>query len=113
MSEAIVVFAEAPFPALRDLRSWDLLPRIGQQRVGIEAETRIRDMQQLVRRMRDRGRNGGTDVVVLFLSDTRTNRELVDDLREALGPEFAARPSAIVSALREGRPLARGGVVLI
>ena len=70
LSEAIVVFAEAPFPALRDLRSWDLLLRIGQQRVGIEAETRIRDMQQLVRRMRDRGRNGGTDVVVLFLSDT-------------------------------------------
>jgi len=113
LSEAIVVFAEAPFPALHDLRSWDLLLRIGRQRVGIEAETRIRDIQQLVRRLRERGRSGGTDVVVLFLSDTRTNRELVDELREALGPDFSARPSAILSALREGRPLARGGVVLI
>lgn len=113
LSAAIVVFAEAPFPDLHDLRSWDLLLRIDRQRVGIEAETRIRDIQQLVRRLRERGRNGGTDVVVLFLSDTRTNREFVDELREALGPDFAAPPSAILSALREGRPLAGGGVVLI
>ena len=113
VSEAFTVFAEAPFPGPSDLRSWDLFLRLGEQRVGIEAETRIRDVQQLVRHMRERVRDGGTDVVVLVLADTRTNRELVDQLREALGSEFSTRPSAILLALKSGTPLAGSGVVLI
>lgn len=113
LSQSVAVFAEAPFPGTNDLRSWDLFLRIDAQRVGIEAETRIRDIQQLVRHMRERVRDGGAHVVVLFLADTRSNRAMIDELRVALGPEFAGKPSLILEALRAGRPLAGGGVVLI
>jgi transcriptional regulator with XRE-family HTH domain len=51
---------EVPFPTLGDLRSWDLLIRLGTSyRVGIEAETRLRDVQELARRIRQRELHGG------------------------------------------------------
>lgn len=96
-----------------DPRVWDLLLRLADQVVGAEAETRIRDVQALVRRMRARQRDGGTDEVLLILSDSAVNRRLVGELREALGDDFATPPRALLAALREGRPLPGSGVILL
>jgi hypothetical protein len=73
LSPAFRVMAEAPLPTLGDRRAWDLLLRLPQQLIGVEAETRIRDMQRLVRHMHERERDGGADTVLLVLADTRTN----------------------------------------
>ncbi len=107
------VFAEALLPGPGDKRSWDLLLRLGNQIVGIEVETKVRDIQALVRKIRARQRDGGTDEIVLVLADTRTNRRLVTQLREALGPQFATPPSGIRAALQAGRPVPGSGVLLI
>ena len=107
------VLREAPFPNLGDPRSWDVLLRLGNYRIGIEAETRIRDVQALVRRMRDRARAGGTDATLIVLSNSAHNRQLVDQLRVALGPEFGTSSVAVVAALRAGHPLPASGVVLL
>jgi transcriptional regulator with XRE-family HTH domain len=106
------VLAEAPFPQPGDPRSWDLLLRGSRQVIGVEAETRIRDVQELVRRMRGREQDGGTDIVLLVLSDSAHNRRLVAEVREALGERWAATPRAARRALREGGPLPGSGVVL-
>jgi hypothetical protein len=53
------------------------------------------------------------DVIVLLLAATRTNRELVDELRLALGPAFATPPRLILESLRAGQPLPGSGVVLL
>jgi hypothetical protein len=47
------------------------------------------------------------------LAATRTNRELVDELREALGPAYATPQRVILSALRAGQSLPGSGVVLV
>lgn len=107
------VAAEVPFPAPGDARWWDLFLRLPTQRVGVEAETAIRDQQALVRRMHGRRRDGGADEVLLLLSDSRANRALVDDLRTALGPEFGTSPRALLAALRSGSALPGSGVVLL
>lgn len=107
------VTAEAPFPRLGDSRSWDLLLRLGAQRVGVEAETRIRDVQSLIRRIRGREVDGGADVVLLVLSDSAHNRRLVDELREALGNGWSTPVRATLRALRRGESLAGSGVVLL
>jgi transcriptional regulator with XRE-family HTH domain len=107
------VTAEALLPLPGDARSWDLLLRLGQQLVGVEAETRIRDIQALVRRIRQRERDGGVDEIVLVLSDSRANRELVEELRIALGERFATTPRTLLSALRAGRPLPGSGLILV
>lgn len=108
------VMIEAPFPTLGDLRSWDVLIRLGSaHRVGVEAETRIRDVQELVRRIRQRELHGGVDEILIILSDTTHNRRLVDELRRALGDGYATPPRQLLAALRTGSPLAGSGLILL
>jgi transcriptional regulator with XRE-family HTH domain len=104
---------EMPLPGTGDLRAWDLFLRIGDYRVGVELETRIRDIQALVRRVRQRERDGGVDHILIVLSDSATNRRLVGQLRESLGPAYQVSPRALLRALRDGVPLSGSGVVLV
>ena len=53
------------------------------------------------------------DAIVLVLADTRSNRSLLPELLEALGPEFATSPRAVLKALREGRPVPGSAVILL
>jgi transcriptional regulator with XRE-family HTH domain len=108
------VMIEAPFPTLGDLRSWDVLIRLGSAyRVGVEAETRIRDVQELVRRIRQREVHGGVDEIMIVLSDTAHNRRLVAQLRDAFGERYATSPRALLAALRNGGQLEGSGVILL
>lgn len=109
--------AETLLPGSGELRAWDRLLRLVGYRerylVGVDLETRIRDIQDLVRRTRGRERDGQTDAILIVLSDSATNRRLVDQLRVALGPDYQTSPRQIGAALREGRPLPGSGVILI
>jgi transcriptional regulator with XRE-family HTH domain len=108
------VHREAPFPTLGDLRSWDVLIRLGTAfRVGVEAETRVRDQQELVRRIRQRELHGGVDAIVVLLSDSAHNRRLVGELRESLGPDYATPARSLIRALRTGQPLPGSGVIVL
>ncbi|MEP7158110.1 MAG: helix-turn-helix transcriptional regulator [Chloroflexota bacterium] len=113
LAPAWQVIAEMPLPGTGDRRSWDLGLRLVAQRVGVEAETAIRDVQRLVRHTRDREADGGMDEVVLLLADTRRNRRLLPELLEALGDRFQTPPRPVLKALREGRPLPGSGVILV
>jgi transcriptional regulator with XRE-family HTH domain len=113
LAAAWQVTAEVSLPAVGDSRSWDLGLRLAAQRVGVEAETAVRDVQRLVRRMRLRERDGGMDSIVLVLADTRSNRALLSQLLEALGPAFATPPRLILRALRDGRAIPGSGVILL
>jgi transcriptional regulator with XRE-family HTH domain len=114
LSQAWHVRMEAPFPTLGDLRSWDVLIRLGSAyRVGVEAETRVRDNQELVRRIRQRELHGGVDEILVILSDSAHNRRVVGELREALGERYATPQRQLVEALRGGRPLPGSGVILL
>jgi hypothetical protein len=99
--------SETLLPNLGDLRSWDRLRRLTtsltRHLVGADLETRIRDVQALVRRTRLRERDGGVDAILIVLSDSATNRSLVDQLREALGPDYRTSPRAILGSLRRAR----------
>lgn len=113
LSPAFRVMAEVPLPAPGDRRAWDLLLRLPGQLIGVEAETRIRDMQRLVRHVHQRERDGGVEQIVVLLAATRTNRELVDDLRIALGPNYSTSPRKVLGSLRGGQTLPGSGVVLV
>jgi transcriptional regulator with XRE-family HTH domain len=114
LSPAWHVRREIQFPNPGDPRWWDLLLRLATTyRLGVEAETRIRDFQELVRRIHGRAQDGGADHVLLILSDSAHNRSLVGQLRTALGEEFATSTAAILAALRNGDPLLASGVILL
>ncbi|MDP9257053.1 MAG: hypothetical protein M3Q31_10915 [Actinomycetota bacterium] len=114
LSVAWHVRMEAPFPTLGDLRSWDVLIRLGTDyRIGVEAETRVRDIQELVRRIRQRELHGGVDEILVILSDSAHNRRVVGELREALGECYTASPQALRDVLRSGTLLPGSGVILL
>ena len=113
VSPAYVSRREVLLPHVGDTRAWDLLLRLGALLVGVEVETRIRDVQALVRRIRERERDGGVDVVLLVVSDTAHNRALVGELREALGPRFATAPKLVMAALRAGRAVPGSAVLVV
>jgi transcriptional regulator with XRE-family HTH domain len=94
-------------------RSWDVLLRSGALLVGVEIVTRVRDVQALVRHIRLRERDGGTDHVLLVLSDSAHNRAYLEQLVQALGSEFSTPHSAIIAALRAGQPVPGSGVLLL
>jgi transcriptional regulator with XRE-family HTH domain len=93
-------------------RSWDILLRVGAILVGVEAVTRVRDVQALVRHIRLRERDGGVGHVLLVLSDSGHNRAMLGQLLEALGPSFTTSRREIIDALRTGRPVLGSGVLL-
>ena len=111
------VMDEVLLPNPGDRRAWDKLARLRgaepRHVVGVDIESRIRDVQALVRRTRERERDGGVDAILIVLSDSAANRRLVGHLRESLGPAYATSPRLILAALRQGRPLPGSGVVLI
>jgi len=113
LSPAYTASREVLLPHVGDQRSWDILLRLDGLLIGVELETRIRDVQALVRRIRERERDGGADEVMLVVSDTAHNRALVGQLREALGPRYATPPSLVLAALRKGRPVPGSGVLVI
>jgi transcriptional regulator with XRE-family HTH domain len=114
LSPTISISTEVPFPLPGDQRSWDLVLRIGGgQLVGVEGETRIRDLQSLVRRLHARQRDGGAHEIVLLLSDSRANSRLVGDLRLALGERYETPARLLLRCLRSGSPVPGSGVVLL
>jgi hypothetical protein len=110
---AVRVTAEVLLPGVGDRRSWDFVLRIEAQRVGVELETRVRDVQWLVRRMRERERDGGVDHILLVLSASAHSRRILPELLQALGSDFATSPRVVLKALREGRAIPGSAVILL
>jgi transcriptional regulator with XRE-family HTH domain len=77
---------EVPLRIAGDLRAWDAVIEGRGWRVPVEAETRIRDVQALLRRIALKQRDDGSEVVILLVADTRHNRHV---LRLA-GPDLVA-----------------------
>ncbi len=108
---------ETLLPGAGELRAWDKLLRLISASppylVGVDIESRIHDVQAIVRRTRLRERDGQVDAIVLVLGDSATNRRVIDELRAGLGADYASSARAALRALRSGKRLVGGGVVLI
>jgi transcriptional regulator with XRE-family HTH domain len=68
---------EVPLRIPGDLRAWDAVVVGRGWRIGVECETRPRDLQALERRLALKERDGGVDSMVLLLLDSAHNRGVV------------------------------------
>jgi hypothetical protein len=102
---------EVPLPIAGDRRAWDGLANIGDGSLGVEAETRIRDIQALERRLGLKMRDSGLERLILLVSDTRSNRRVLELHREALRTLLPLDGRDILSALRSGRLPEASGIV--
>jgi transcriptional regulator with XRE-family HTH domain len=109
----IVWRTEVPIPILGDLRAWDLQAKVGTETIGIEAETRLSDVQALDRRIALKVRDSPVTLVLLVLADTTANRRALAESREALRPAFPLDTRAVLGALRSGGPPSASGIVVL
>jgi transcriptional regulator with XRE-family HTH domain len=113
IAPAIVWQTEVPLPRVGDPRSWDTLLRIDRARVGVDAETRPTDVQELIRRTMAKKRDGGVDCVILLLRDTRHVRRLLREHGALIGTSFSLDSDAALAALAGGRMPAGDSIVLL
>jgi hypothetical protein len=95
-----------------DLRAWEVVLD-GPGSVGIDVETRLRDIQAIQRRCEAKYRDSGVDRVVLVIGDTRHNRSVLREHRAALFSTFPADTAEVRRALRQGLLPPRNGIVVI
>jgi transcriptional regulator with XRE-family HTH domain len=79
---------EVPLPIPGDLRAWDATASGAGWLIGVEAETRPRDLQALLRRITLKQRDGQVTAVLLILIDSRHNRALVRSSADVLSTHF-------------------------
>lgn len=95
-----------------DRRAWDRL-LVGPVRVGLEAETRLRDVQALEREMHLKLRDSGVDRMVLVIRGSTSNRAVVREHLGELRSVFPLGTGETLQALRSGRDPCANGLVLL
>ena len=104
---------EVPLEISGDRRAWDAVVGLPSGRFIVEAETRLRDIQALERRIALKIRDGGDPVAVLLVSDTAANRRALAVHGDLLRQRFPLNGRAILRAIDGGRcPEANGILVL-
>jgi transcriptional regulator with XRE-family HTH domain len=104
---------EVPLPRPGDPRSWDALLRVEQGRIGLDAETRPTDAQEVTRRTMAKKRDGGVDCVILLLRDTRYVRRLLREHGALIGTSFSLDSDAALDALASGRMPPGDSIILL
>ena len=105
--------SEVPLPIPGDLRAWDAVVTGRGWRLGVEAETRPRDVQALERRLALKQRDGETPLVVLLLLDSHHNRRLVRTYADELGARFPAPGRRTLELLAAGARPEASSIVLL
>lgn len=103
---------EAVMPVPGDLRAWDELLR-GPVSIGVEAETRPRDLQALERSMAAKQRDSGVDRIVLVVLASERNRQLLREHIGLLRQTFPLDTRATLAALGAGQDPGANGLVLL
>ena len=106
---------EVLLPGDRDRRAWDAVARHERADLGfvVEAETRVRDAQELLRRVSLKRRDGGSPRVVLLVSDTRLNRLRLREAGDAFESAFPVGTRAALAALTAGRDPGHDSLIII
>ncbi len=103
---------EAVMPIAGDLRAWDLLLS-GPAKIGIEAVTTLTDLQAIERSIQAKQRDSGVQFVVLLVSGTHRNRQVLATHRASLRQRFPLGTREVLAALAAGRSPGGSGIVVL
>jgi transcriptional regulator with XRE-family HTH domain len=104
---------EAPIPSAGYLRAWDVLLTMPTVRIGVAAETRLRDWQALLRREEGKARDGGVDRLLLVVAESHTNRRAVRDAGLSLTSAYPLDGRTVRRALQLGRDPGGNGLLFL
>jgi hypothetical protein len=104
---------EVPIAIPGDRRAWDAVAMVAGTRFAVEAETRLRDILALERRIALKQRDDAIEIVILLVNATAANRRALAAHREALRPRFPLDGRAVLAALGAGRAPIDSGLVML
>jgi transcriptional regulator with XRE-family HTH domain len=105
--------SEVPLNIPGDRRAWDAVIEGRRWRVPVEAETRLRDVQALTRRIGLKQRDDRSAMVILLVADTRHNRHVLRLATPDLVATFPTQGRGVLAALSDGRQPSGSGIVLL
>jgi transcriptional regulator with XRE-family HTH domain len=104
---------EVGLPIPGDPRAWDAIVESPTASAAVEAETRLRDVQALDRRIGLKRRDAGLGLVILLVADTQANRRAISVGREALRANFPGDGRTILASLAAGHIPDESGIVVL
>jgi hypothetical protein len=113
LSPKLSVQTEVPLAIPGDLRAWDLVVLGAGEPIGVEAETRLIDLQALDRRIALKLRDGGMNRVVLLVAGSRGNRTAIREAAGALHASFPVAGHVALQALADGRDPGGSSLILV
>lgn len=103
---------EVPLPVQGDRRAFDAVITGAGEPIVVEAETRLRDLQALHRRISVKCRDGGMSRVILLVKRSATNQEVLRAADVSLWSAYPVPATRALRALREGRD-PRGSSIVV
>lgn len=104
---------EVPMPIPGDLRAWDAALIEEGLDIGIDAETRLRDIQAVDRRVMLKLRDSGFDRAIILVAATRTNRLVLRDAGPGLSANYPVPSATAIRALAAGRDPGGNAIVVL
>lgn len=104
---------EVPVGSERGSRAWDAVAEATGVRLAFEAETRLYDIQAQVRRMMAKLTSSDVDRLIIGVADTRTNRQVLREVRGLLRDDFPLDTRAVMGALAGGFDPGANGIVVL
>jgi hypothetical protein len=104
---------EVPIPMPGDLRAWDIVLRGPAVTIGVEAESRLRDIQAVDRRVMLKLRDSGLDRVVILVAGTRTNRTVLRAVGDSVRSNYPIPSRQALDALIRGRDPGGNAIVAL
>jgi transcriptional regulator with XRE-family HTH domain len=102
VSELFSWRTEVGMPIPGDLRAWDAAITGLGIRIGIDAETRLRDVQAVDRRVMLKLRDSGFDRAIILVAATRANRLAIREVGSGLRANYPVSSRAALLALAAG-----------
>lgn len=103
LPDSVIFRTEVELGLPGDLRAWDGEIEAANGTCKLEAETVLYDLQAQERRIALKMADGRVDRVILLVADTRHNRAVLREHREALAARFPLDTRTVLRELRSGR----------
>jgi transcriptional regulator with XRE-family HTH domain len=103
---------ESVMPERGDMRAWDEV-LTGPVSLGVDAETKPRDLQALQRSMGLKLRDSGVHRMILVVARTDRNREILRRHVDSIRQTFPLTTREVLSALEAGRDPGGNGLVVL
>lgn len=104
---------EVPLDIPGDRRAWDEVIDAATWSLPIEAESRLRDVQALKRRINLKCRDAAAGRIVLLVADTRHNRHVLRMYEAEFAAEYPMPGRVALAALRAGHRPEGSSVILL